>query len=86
VIPDSRRVHSVGFVGWSAGGVVEVVARSEMLFVADLVPSGGGVPRSAAMECPSSSRSQILGSIRMSYPSWIPSGGGSGHRIWRRRF
>lgn len=63
-IPDSRCVHSVGFVGWPAGGVVEEVARSERPFAAELVSSGGRVPRSTASELPPFSCLQIFGSVR----------------------
>jgi hypothetical protein len=54
--PDSRRVHSVGFVGWPARRVVEAVAQSVRPFAAELVPSGSGAPPSTTTERPPSSR------------------------------
>ena len=61
-IPDSRCVYSVGLDGWPAGGVGEVVARSEKPFATELFPSGGGGLLGAATERPSSPCSQIHGS------------------------
>jgi hypothetical protein len=70
-IPDSLCVHSAGFVGWPAGGIVEVVARSDRSFAAELVPSGGA-PQSVAMERPPSSHPQILKSVWSIKPSQDP--------------
>jgi hypothetical protein len=53
---DSRRVHSVGFVGWPTRRIVEAVAQSERPFVTELVPPGSGAPRSTTTERPPSSR------------------------------
>jgi hypothetical protein len=83
-IPDSRRVHNVGFVGWPVDGVVEAVARSERLFAAELIPSCGGVPQSVArtVRLPRARTSPNL--FDVSSPPRILTGGGSGCRIWIR--
>ena len=68
-IVDPRPVYSVGSSRLLAGGAEELAALSARRFGTRPVLSGGGAPRSSAVEASSSPSSQLFGSVELVTPS-----------------